>query len=375
MEIPIDKAMQDLSVKKKILHIAGAFNIGGAETMLINVLRYIDKSRYHIDIAVSGSEEGFYEAEAGRLGSRIYHVPKRSESFIGHLTELNRLIKKERYDIVHINTQNAFFSGLELMAARAAGCKRIVLHCHSSNDWRSKKILFVHRLWKRYVYTHADVRLACSREAALWLFGTDKGVELFPLPVACENYLYDQDKYEQLRRSFGYEGRFIYVHVGRFVDVKNHAFLIEVFEELKKLKKESLLFLIGDGELKAEIEKQVKGKGLEEDVVFWGSIEDVYEKLMMADAFIFPSKYEGLPTVLLEAQAAGLPCFISDRISKDIDITDLITRLSIEDVPYSWALRISESGKCSNRESYNEIVNKKHGITTAIQALTEIYDR
>ena len=97
--------------------------------------------------------------------------------------------------------------------------------------------------------------------------------------------------------------------------------------------------------------------------------------MMMADAFIFPSKYEGLPTVLLEAQAAGLPCFISDRISKDIDITDLITRLSIEDGPYSWALRISESGKCSNRESYNEIVDKKHGITTAIQALTEIYDR
>ena len=114
MEIPIDKTMQDLSVKKKILHIVGAFNIGGAETMLINILRYIDKSRYHIDLAVSGSEEGFYEAEAGRLGSRIYHVPKRSESFIGHLTELNKLIKKERYDIVHINTQNAFFSSLEL---------------------------------------------------------------------------------------------------------------------------------------------------------------------------------------------------------------------------------------------------------------------
>lgn len=365
-----------VSEKKRILQVVGALNIGGAETMLINILRNMDRQRCQFDFVVSGNEKGYYEEEIRDLGGIIYHITKRADSIWKHYFQFYTLIKRQNYKIVHIHQQNAFFTVLQIIVAKSAGAQKVITHCHSTNDWRGRTLIFLHKMMRSVVNRLADVRLACGEEAAKWLYGTTKGVGIVPLPVDCGKYMFSQELYRELRDRYGYNGKKIYVHVGRFSDVKNHRFLIEVFERLKEKDKSSLLFLVGDGELKKDIENLVKEKKLEKDVVFWGNIGDVNVKLLMADVFLFPSKYEGFPTVLLEAQAAGLPCFISDTITKETDITELVRRISLKKNAEEWAAEITrEYGSTEkDREKHNQIVKDKYDVLITVKRLMELYD-
>lgn len=361
--------------KKRILQVVGALNIGGAETMLVNVLRNMDRQRCQFDFVVSGNEKGYYEEEIQELGGVIYHVTKRADSIWKHYHQFHSLVKRQKYKIVHIHQQNAFFTVLQIIAAKRAGAEKIITHCHSTNDWRGRSLIFLHKIMRRVVNRLADVRLACGEEAAKWLYGTTKGVGIVPLPVDCSKYIFSEELYRELRDRYGYSGKKVYIHVGRFSDVKNHRFLIEIFEGIKAMNKSSVLFLIGDGELRKDMEKVVKEKRLENDVVFWGNIGDVNEKLLMADAFLFPSKYEGFPTVLLEAQAAGLPCFISDTITKETDITDLIRRISLKKNAGEWASEvIKEHRYIEDRDKYNQIIKEKYDVLVTVEQLMKLYE-
>lgn len=361
--------------KNRILQVVGALNIGGAETMLVNILRNMDKQRFQFDFAVSGNESGYYEEEIRKLGGIIYHISKRSDSIWKHYYQFYLLIKRKNYKIVHIHQQNAFFTVLQIIVARWAGAEKVITHSHSTNDWRRRSLICLHKMMRRAVNQLADVRLACGEEAAKWLYGTTKGVCIVPLPVVCSRYIFSQKQYLKLREKYGYVGKKIYVHVGRFSDVKNHRFLIEIFKNLKEMDRNSILFLIGDGELKNDIKNLVKEKKLEKDVVFWGNINDVNEKLLMADVFLFPSKYEGFPTVLLEAQASGLPCFISDIITEEVDITELVKRISLKKKAEQWAFEITKTNKYTweSREKYNQIVKEKYDVLVAIKCLMQFY--
>lgn len=364
------------SEKKRVLQVVGALNIGGAETMLVNVLRNMDRQRWQFDFAVSGNEKGYYEEEIQELGGVIYHVTKRSDSIWKHYYQFYLLVKRQKYKIVHIHQQNAFFTVLQIIAAKRAGAERVITHCHSTNDWRGKSLIFLHKIMRRVINRLADVRLACGEEAAKWLYGTTKEVGIVPLPVDCSKYFFSAELYRELRNRYRYSGKKVYVHVGRFSEVKNHRFLIEIFEELKAINKSSVLFLIGDGELRKDIEKIVKEKSLDNDVVFWGNISNVNEKLLMADAFLFPSLYEGFPTVLLEAQAAGLPCFISDTITKEVDITNLIRRISLKKNAGEWAAEIIKAHDYieGDRKKYNQLVKEKYDVLITVKRLMDLYE-
>lgn len=360
---------------EKVLQSLGSLNMGGAETMVVNVLDALDREKLGFDFVIPGAEPGYYEERVKKLGAKVIHIPRRSESFWKFHREFYRAVKNGGYKTVHIHTQNAFFTSLQVFLARRAGAERILVHSHNTMDWRSGMAFRLHASCRKWLYQHTDVRLACGREAAEWLFGTAQGVEILPLPVKCDALRFDPERQKKLKEEAGLTGKTVYLHVGRFMDVKNHVFLIQIFEELHRRQLDSVLLLVGDGELRPQIEEQAKAAGLSDSVRFLGNLSDVPDKMNLADAMIFPSKYEGFPTVLLEAQAAGLDCFASDSITPEIKLTDRIHWLSLEQSPAVWAEKILVTKRKPDRAADNEPVKAKYDVSAVTRRLTELYTK
>lgn len=358
---------------ERVLQSLGSLNMGGAETMTVHVLEAMNRDDIQFDFVIPGAQEGLYEPRVKRLGARVYHTPKRSESFWGSHRVFYRVIRDGCYQTVHLHTQNAFFTALQVALARRAGAKTIVVHSHNTMDWRGGLSLRLHKLSRKWLYRHADVRLACGKEAAEWLFGTTDGVEVIPLPICCDRFLFDETKRESIRAAMGWTGRKVYLHVGRFMDVKNHAFLVQVFEAIHRREPDSLLALVGDGPLRGEIERQVRDAGWTDSVRFLGNVSDVADKMIAADAMIFPSKYEGLPTVLLEAQAAGLDAFVSDTITSEIALTGRIHPLALGAGAESWAEKILAAQAAPDRAADNAAIRARYDVAIAARRLTDIY--
>ncbi len=360
----------------RILHNLGSLNVGGAETMVMNIYRNINRKRFQFDFAVFGDEKGVFEDEAVALGANIFHMTKRSESFRRSISDFYGIVKAGAYKAVHFHTQNAFITCIMALTAKIAGAKTIVVHSHSASDWRSKPLVVLHKLFRPLLRLLTTTKLSCGEAAAEWLFGSKRGVQIIPLPVDCDKFLYSARLRKSLRDSNGInEETLVFSHIGRFSDVKNHDYLIDVFKEIVKVHPDSILLLMGDGELKAQTEAKVKTIGLSEKVVFCGNISNVYEKLIMSDAFLFPSKYEGFPTAVLEAQATGLPCFISDAITESIKRTSLVRRLPIEDGAKTWADCVLNSTIPTLEEKWaaNKIISKDFDVLSVTELFEKVY--
>lgn len=361
--------------KIRVLHIVGSMGLGGIETMIMNLYRNLDRTRVDFDFAINGDRGGYYEKEAVSLGAKLYHLTKRSDSLWKNQRELYRIVRKNKYDILHFHTQNAFLTSLQILAGRLGGAKRIIVLGHSTNDWRSGKLVFLHKKFRHILYLMTDIRLACSKDAAMWLYGKTDGVEIVHIPVDCRHYHYTPEKYELLRRQEKLEGKRVYIHVGRFSPEKNHKFLIEVFREIYRRERNSILILVGDGQTKDYIKNLVCSCGLSEAVRFTGNISDVYNKMIMADVFLLPSFYEGFPTVVVEARAAGLVSYLSDAVTPEAEVTDLVRRLPLETGVEGWAARIlKEKGIVGrDRGKYYDLVKKSYDISAVERYFMKIY--
>ena len=358
---------------ERVLQVPGSLNLGGAETMLINVMPNLDREQLNFDFVVPGKEEGYYESVVRQMGAQVHHIPRRSESFWRSHREFYRVVKEGGYRVVHFHTQNAFFTSLQVFLARRAGAERIVVHSHNTMDWRGGMALRLHLCCRKWLWRHADIRLACGREAGMWLFGTEDGVEILPLLIQCDKLRFDADRQAVLKRKAGLEKKTVYLHVGRFMDVKNHAFVVKVFEQLHQRQPNSVLLLVGDGELRPKVEAQVQQAGLTDAVQFLGNISDVPDKMVLADGLLFPSKYEGFPTVLLEAQAAGLECFVSDTITPEIRLTGRIHPLALTASAGEWAEAVLSTPRRMDRAADNAAVREKYDVSIVTKRLVELY--
>ncbi len=358
---------------EKVLQVPGSLNLGGAETMLVNVMRGLDREKLNFDFVVPGAEPGYYEPAVRAMGAQVHHIPKRSESFWKSHREFYRVVKEGGYKVVHFHTQNAFFTSLQVFLARRAGAERIVVHSHNTMDWRSGMALRLHPYCRKWLYRHTDVRLACGREAGAWLFGTEDGVEVLPLPVQCDKLQFDAARQAALKQDAGLAGKTVYLHVGRFMEVKNHDFVVKIFAELHRRQPDSVLLLVGDGELRPAVEAQVKEAGLTGAVRFLGNISDVPDKMVLADVLLFPSKYEGFPTVLLEAQAAGLECFVSDTITPEVRLTGRVHPLPLTSSAAEWADAVLAAPRSADRAADNAAVRQKYDVSVVTKRLVELY--
>ncbi len=360
----------------KVLQVMGSLNRGGAESMVMNLYRFIDQRVVQFDFVTHGEPDGAFVDEIREKGGKIYSCPR----YIG----INHLIYSKwwkhffdvhrEYRIVHSHVRST-----ALIIFRKAKRHNVIriIHSHSTSNGKGVKSL-LKRLLQYPLRFEANYYFGCSKEAALWLFGdrivNGSNYHMVKNSIDTSLYTFHNDVKKEYREKLGIrQDSKVLIHVGRFHESKNHGFIIDIAYQLTKNNVKFQLLLVGDGELRKSIEEKVKKLNLGNLVMFLGVRDDVPNLLKMADAFIFPSLWEGLPVSVVEAQAAGLPCFISDRITRDVYITDLIHYLPVEDGVMKWVKEIKKGLKEDKKDRRTEIIKAGFDISESAEWLVQFY--
>lgn len=328
---------------KRLLCIVATMNTGGAETFLMKIYRNLDLTKYQMDFCVSIQEDGFYDHEIIDRGGKIHRVPQKSKNPLKTFISIKKIVKQNHYNYVMRVNQHSL-STLDLIAAKAGGAKNLIMRSSNAKSGNiSSEIL--HRVFGILPKIVPTIKIAPSKLAGSYTFGkraVEKNeVYILHNAIDINQFEFSYFKRNLYRKKIDLEDKFVLGHIGRFSEQKNHEFLIRVFFEVKKEIPNAVLLLVGDGELKEKIINQVNELGLSEDVFFLGIRSDIPELLMAMDVFVFPSLYEGMPNTVIEAQATGLPCVISNTITEEVGITDLVEFLSIKAPSEQWLNKIS----------------------------------
>lgn len=357
--------------KCKVLFAVNAMNMGGLENFVMNIVRNIDLSRFYIEFLYCDNKVTYFDEEIEKLGLRITRITSRSESLKNHLKDLKEFFKHKQFDTVHIN-YNSSLCFTVARAAKKAGVRNIIVHSHNSY---AKKAFF-HKLCKPFVKKYANKYFACSQLAADWMFtkkiNKSGEVTIINNAIDSERYCFSDKERYRIKQELGLQNKFIIGHVGRFNYQKNHKFLIDIFNEYLKINPDSVLLLLGNGELYNEIQTYVNDLSLTEKVVFAGIRDDIAEILSAIDCFLMPSLFEGLPVTLVEAQASGVRCLVSDTITKEVELTDAIEYFSIRKSAEEWAKQIKKNPK--NRIEYNKKIKfSSFDIKIEVKELENFY--
>ena len=318
---------------KRILCILSCMNAGGAETFLMKIYRQIDRAKYQMDFCVNINEEGYYDKEIIQMGGRIFHIPAKSDNLKEFRKQLSAIIKDEHYESVLRITSNTM-GFLDLKVAKKAGAKICAARSSNSNDPAGIKAKIAHRLGRILYGKYVDIKIAPSDLAAIYTFGEQAykngEVKILHNALDLNVYKFNPEDRRKIRKEFGIkESEILCGHVGRFSVQKNHDFLIDVFSELSKNHSNYKLLLVGKGELEDKIREKCAEKDLLDKVIFAGIRSDIPAILSAMDVFVFPSLYEGMPNTVIEAQSCGLPCIVSDTITKEVNICGQVTFLPI----------------------------------------------
>ncbi|EEG77497.1 glycosyltransferase family 1 protein [Dethiobacter alkaliphilus] len=340
----------------RVLHVFGRLDSGGAESRTMDIYRKIDKTKVQFDFAIHTDDKCFFTDEVSALGGKIYCFPRfNGKNYFDYKRAWNLFFKEHpEYKIVHGHQTNTGF--VYLNEARKNNVPVRIAHARNSNKENIIK-KYICKLTKLYA-THL---FAVSQLAGISEFGrdvVDKGfVKIIPNAIEALKYSFDKEMRDIKRKELGIENKFVVSHIGRFHSQKNHSFLLETFKLIVKNNKDAVLVLIGDGPLRNEIEQQISDFGIDHSVILTGIRTDVPELLQAMDILLFPSHFEGLPGVVLEAQAAGLPCVISDKITNEVKITDLVEYVSLDKSAAYWAEKVMKfSQSLERRNTYNAIV-------------------
>lgn len=340
---------------KRMLHIVGGMYPGGLENFIMNIYRNLDRDRVQFDVIVHSIREGDHTKEIEAMGGKVYLAPRKSRHPLGNFLTIRRIVKENGYQVVIRHSDNAF-PVLDLLAARMGGAKRRIYQSHSSDSSH----VGLHKFFRLFMGLIPTDRFACSENAGKWMYGS-REFRIVKNAIDVEQYRFSARIREQVRREWKMEECVVYSHVGIYMPAKNHKFLVDFFAELIKKQPNARLLLIGEGGLREEIEGQVKELHLEKQVILTGIRSDVPALLQMTDVFLFPSVYEGLPLSVIEAQSAGLPCLISDRITKEVVVTDQVIRIPLEKPKEYWAdqaVALSEAPRDKYAETSQELVRK-----------------
>lgn len=352
---------------KTILNVNYNMNIGGIETFLMSIYRNIDKNKYRI-IFLCYEKNQYYEKEIVTSGSKIYYIssPKKV-GFIKYYKSLKKIIQEEKIDIIHINTYyNSIYS---LIPAWVCGVKKRIIHSHSA--WEAKNIIRkIYWLFcKIIIHFLATDKLACSKKSGQKLFFGN--FKIIPNGIIIKKFIYNQDFRNQIRKYYNISNKDIVIgHVGRLDPVKNHIFMLEILSELIKENPNYKMIFVGDGSEKNNIQKYIKEKKLEKNIILTGTQSDVYKYYNAFDLFLFPSKFEGLGITLVEAQINGLSCIANRNIPNEVNESNNVCFLPLDkDI---WICEIKNKSYERN-DVTTYIKNSKYNIENTIKIIEDIY--
>lgn len=358
----------------RVLQVFGRMDRGGAETMIMNIYRNIDRSKVQFDFVVHTSDKCDFDDEIRSLGGRIFSVPRFNiRNALFYKRAWRKLLSEHpEWKIIHGHIMGV--ASIYLKLAKRFGIIT-VSHSHTSGDKFGLTESIKNFLEKRIV---ADYYMACSNVAGIWLFGEEivKGKKFFILPNAINVSAFDYkpDIRNKKRELLGVKDELLIGHIGRFDKGKNQIFLVEVFKCLTTKVGGIKLLLIGRGELEDLVKKRVFELDLQEKVIFAGVRSDVNELIQAMDVFVFPSLYEGLPVTLVETQTSGLPCVISDTVSTESILTkDLITIMSLNQSADEWAEHIISRLGEKRYSRVEEVKEKGYDIADTSKWLEDFY--
>lgn len=360
----------------RIAQIIGKWVGGGVEAVVMNYYRHIDKSKIQFDFICDEDSTNIPYDEISSLGGKVILIPP-YQKVIRYHKELKKVLKENNYKIVHshINTLSVF----SLWAAKSAGVPVRIAHSHSTTNKKEKKKNLMKQVLKHFSKVFATDYMCCSELAGRWLFGDkeyDKGnVYLLNNAIDLDKFKYDENIRKEKRKELNISDNTLVIgHVGRFVEQKNHRFLIDIFNEVHKERENSILLLAGQGPLIDEIKEKVSGLGLNESVRFLGQRNDIDTLYQVFDVFVLPSLYEGLPVVGVEAQATGLFCILSDDMTMETKVIDTTKFLSVKISPNVWANNILNMWNDYKRKNtQNEIRNNNFDIKMEAENLEKKY--
>lgn len=323
----------------RVLMAVGKMDRGGMESMLMNLYRCVDRQRLQFDFLCTKPGKGDFDEEILSLGGRIFHTSLPKEAGTKKILSQMRRIMTEEGPFAAVHAHLLFFNGFVLLAAKQAGIGVRISHSHASGllKYQSLKGKGYAALMRRLICKHATKLLACSKEAGVFLYGKRAAsggqVELFANAVNLDAFAPRPQAAQALRRQFGIgDDTLVIGQVGRLIPEKNHGYLLDLARLFQEHGTDCRFLIIGEGPLRDKLEQKASLYGLSHTVIFTGLREDVADLLQILDGFAMPSFMEGLPVALVEAQAAGLPCVVSQGISREADLgLSLVTFLPIDD--------------------------------------------
>lgn len=362
----------------RVLHVLGTTNLGGAESRIMELYRNMDRKKVQFDFLVHTDKEGHYSAEIRELGGKIYSVPRFNvKNYHAYRNALVRFFA-EHNDYAAIHGHMTSTAAIYLPIAKKAGIPMTIAHARSAGVDKGVKGL-VTKIIRLPLKKRADYLFTCSKEAGVAVYG-EKAVRqgkvwTIPNAIDTERFRFNSSVREKMLQELGLANKFVIGHVGRFGFMKNHAYLIEIFYELCKLHDDVALVLIGKGELEQEIRQKVQDFGIAEKVYFLGTRSNVEDYYQAFDYFVFPSVFEGLPGSVAEAQAAGLHCLVSDKVTREAALTDLAVYRSIDEPPIEWAKEIQKNAKDAmiRRDTRQEIMGKGFDVRMQAKQMAEFY--
>lgn len=365
----------------KVLIVNEPLQYGGSDIVAVRLQQGLDPKKFDCTYCVQFEEPGPMEPEIAATGVRILHQPDDQLSYLRSYRYYKALFAKEQFDIVHCHLP--FFSGIVLAAAKRAGISKRVAHAHFSQPLEyghSPIKRFVANLYRRIMRhvvsaTATDI-IGCTPEAGEYLAGkrgfAKKGVVLNN-GIDTKKYRLSDAKRAAVRRALGVEDQIVVGHIGQMYYVKNHGYLLEAFAAFHRVHKNSILLLVSDGPDRQALEQRAQDLGIRDSVQFLGFRTDIPELLMAMDCFVFPSIHEGFPLTLIEAQAAQLPCVVSDTITPTVKLTEALQFASIQTQPEEWVQKMEAALRLNRKAIAIDRVIEAFDMDQICKKLEQIY--
>lgn len=361
----------------RIAQIVGKWIGGGVEAFLMNYYRNIDKSKVQFDFIIDNDSTCVPKEEIEMLGGRVIQIPPYQHLF-RYIRELTKVLKNNKYQIVHSNI-NAL-SVFPLYCAKKAKVPIRIAHSHSTTNKKEWKKNLIKNILKPFSKLYANEYFCCSEHAGRWLFGNklfeSEKVKVINNAIDINKFGYDEKVRVELRKELNIDNKIVIGHIGRFIPQKNHEKIINIFNEFHKKNKNSVLLLIGEGSLKEQILNKVKELKLENEVVFLGQRNDVNKLYQVMDLFLFPSLYEGLGMVMIEAQCSNLPCVASTEVPNIVKVNDNVNFIELSKDSNYWSKDILNLIQTSHRKSkLKEVSLAGYSIDEEEKKLLNIYQK
>lgn len=344
----------------------------GITNVICNLVTNVNNENIQIDCVAINDVDLSYKNIFKKHGGKIFVIPQRLSKPIAYIKKLVSIIKKNKYDCIHAHG-NSHTLALELFAAKIAGCGFRIAHSHST----SCKYKAINKLLTPLFWLCCTGRIACSAESGKWMFGKRKFL-IINNGINTTKFKFDLNKRLNIKNIYSINEDLIVVgHVGEFNNVKNQSFLVSVFSEILK-KKNAVLMMVGKGNQEKAVVEKAESLGIKDNVIFVGAVDNVSDYLSAFDVIIMPSFFEGFPLTLVEEQASGLSCFVSDCITKETNLTGNVHFLSLKTSESDWASAVLEGIYEGNRSAISErsielIAKRGYSIQNEICKLENYY--